>query len=41
MTDGKFPCHISFFVYTFGRLLDFSKKLNMTFQEFQNTQSGP
>ena len=38
-TDGKFSCHISFFVYTFCRLLDFSQKSNMTFEDFQNTQS--
>ena len=38
-TDGKFSCHISFLVFTFCRLLDFSQKLNMTFIDFQNTQS--
>ena len=32
--------HISFFVYTFCRLLDFSQILNMAFQEFHNIQSG-
>ena len=37
--DGKFSCHLSFFVYTFCRLLDFSQKLNRTFIDFQNTQS--
>ena len=40
MTDGNFPCHISFFVHTFCRLLEFSQKSNMTFQDFQHTQSG-
>ena len=39
-TDGKFSCHISFFVYTFCRLFDFSKKSNMTLQDFPNIQSG-
>ena len=38
--DDKFPCHISFFVYTFSRLLDFGQKLNVTFQDFHNMQSG-
>ena len=32
--DGKFSCNISFFVYTFCRLLDFNQKLNMTYQNF-------
>ena len=36
---GKFPCHISFCVYTFCRLLEFSQKLNMTFPDFHNIQS--
>ena len=40
LTDGNFQCHISFFVYTFSRLLDFSQTLYMTFQVFQNTRSG-
>ena len=40
LTDDNFPCHNSFFVYTFCRLLDFGPKLNMTFQDFRNTQSG-
>ena len=39
-TNDNFPCHISFFVYTFCRLLDFSQKLYMTFQDFYNKQSG-
>ena len=36
-TDGKFSCHISFFVYTFCRLFDFSQKSNMTLQDFAYT----
>ena len=39
-TDGKFLCHVSFFVYTFCRLLDFSEKINVTFQGYDNIQSG-
>ena len=39
-TKGMFPCHISFFLYTFCRLLDFSQKLNKTFQDFDNMLSG-
>ena len=39
-TDGSFSCYISFFVYIFCRLLSFSQKLNMTFQDFHNIQSG-
>ena len=39
-TDGKFPCHIFFYVYTFCRLLDFRQKLDMAFQDFHNKQSG-
>ena len=39
-TDSKFPCHISFFVYTFYRFLDFNQNLNMTFQDFHNIQSS-
>ena len=35
----QFPCYISFFVYTFCRLLSFSQKLNMTFQDFHNVPS--
>ena len=37
-TDDKFICHISFFVYTFFRLLDFIQKLNMMFLDFHNIQ---
>ena len=37
LTDGKFPCHISFFAYTFCRLLHFSQKLNMILLDFHNT----
>ena len=33
-TEGKIPCHISFFVYTFCMLLEFSQTLNMTFKTF-------
>ena len=39
LIDGKFPCHIFFFGYTFCRLVDFSQKLNMIFLDFHNTQS--
>ena len=39
-TDDKFSCHISFFVYTFCRLLDLSQNLNMTFQDFKYTRSN-
>ena len=40
LTDGKFSCHISFFVFTFCRLLELSQKLNMTFKDYQDTQFG-
>ena len=40
ITDGKFPYYISFFVYTFCRLLSFGLDLNMTFQDFHNIKSG-
>ena len=39
LSEGKFPCHISFFVYTFWRLLELSHKLNMTFLDFHTIQS--
>ena len=39
-TKDLFQGHIYFFVYTFCRLLDFSQKLNMTFQDFDNMLSG-
>ena len=39
-TNDKFPCHISVFVHTFCRLIDFSQDLNITFQDFYNIQSG-
>ena len=39
-TDGNFPCYSSFFVYTFCRLLRFSQKLQMTFQDFHNIRSS-
>ena len=39
-TDVKIPCHVSFFVYTLYRFVDFSQKLNMTFQDFHNMRSG-
>ena len=38
-TNGKILCHISFFVYTFWRLLWFSQILNMTIQDFLNIHS--
>ena len=31
LTDGKFQSHISFFVYTFWKLLNLRKKLNIVF----------
>ena len=39
-TDGRFQCYISFFVFTFCRLLSFSQKLIVAFQDFHNIQSG-
>ena len=36
----QFPGYISFFVYTFCRVLSFSQKLDMTFQDFHSIQSG-
>ena len=38
-TNGNILCHISFFVYTFCRLLWFSQILNMAIQDFQNIHS--
>ena len=34
LTNGKFPCYISFFIYTFFRLSSFSQILNMKFKTF-------
>ena len=40
LTDDRFQTHISFFVYTFWKLLKLGKKLNMVFSDFQNTLFG-
>ena len=40
LTVGRFQSHISFFVYTFWKLLNHGKKLIMAFSDFHNTQSG-
>ena len=40
LTDGRFQSHISFFVYTFRKLVNFGKKLNTAFSDFHNIQSG-